>query len=251
MGTSGRLTRRGRLVAVAVVALLVAGTGVVVARSWLAGPDCVVDAGDRSVDLSRDQAETVTAALAPRERRKGLAARSVVRRRVPGISPDDAALVARAVTGRLHAGLSCRTGGAGTSEPDALDGNGLTTRAERVRTDLLARFGDLALGGYAPGGVHSGHMPGSAHYEGRAVDVFFRPGDAANQTRGWALAQYLVAHASRFAVQTVIFDDQIWSADRAADGWRHYVVPDPQNAHNAAERAILEHRDHVHYDVTD
>ena len=31
------------------------------------------------------------------------------------------------------------------------------------------------LGGFDPDGVSSGHVEGSTHYEGRAIDVFFRP----------------------------------------------------------------------------
>ena len=235
---------------VAVVVLLLAVGSVAAARTMMSSPDCQVSADGRSVDLSRAQAEKVTTALAPRVRH-GRPAAASVRRALPDLSATDASAVAQAVTGQRHGALSCRHGGAGTSEADGLDGNGLTARAERVRSDVQARFGDLPLGGFAPGGVHSGHMPGSAHYEGRAIDVFFRPVNRADKTRGWALAQYLVAQASRLAVQTVIFDDQIWTADRAREGWRHYVVPDPQNAHNPAQLAILQHRDHVHVDVTD
>ncbi len=51
------------------------------------------------------------------------------------------------------------------------------------------------MGGFAPGGVSSGHSPGSAHYEGRAVDVFVRPVTVPNRQHGWAVAQYLVANA--------------------------------------------------------
>lgn len=243
------MTRRGRIVVTVVVLLLVAGTGAVVARSLLAGPDCVVSAGSASVDLTRAQAEAVTTGLAPRVRPRGLSATAAVRRAAPDLSAPDALLVAQAVTGQRAGALSCRHGGAGGSASDRLDGNGLTARAERVRTDLRARFGDLPLGGFAPGGVHAGHMRGSAHYEGRAVDVFFRPADEANRARGWALAQYLVANAQRLSIATVIFDDQIWTATQGSRGWRHYVVPDPQNAHNARELAILQHRDHVHVDV--
>ena len=87
-------------------------------------------------------------------------------------------------------------------------------RADAVRRDLLARFPDLPLGGFAPGGVSTGHMEGSAHYEGRAIDVFVRPVSAANRTRGWAIAQYLVSQADRLAIRTVIFDDRIWTAGR-------------------------------------
>ena len=242
------MTRRGRIV-IAVVVLLLVGGSVAVARAMLKDPGCQVTWGGRTVNLSRAEAEAVTTAVAPQVRAKGSSAADLVRRAAPNLSRDDAAFVAQAATGQRHAALYCSSGGASTSEPLDLDSRGLTARAERVRTDMFAKFGDLPLGGFAPGGVHDGHMPGSAHYEGRAIDVFFRPINAANRNQGWALAQYLVANARRLAIATVIFDDQIWTADRAAGGWRHYVVPDPQNAHNAAEREILEHRDHVHVDV--
>ena len=88
-------------------------------------------------------------------------------------------------------------------------------------------------------------MKGSAHYDGRAVDVFVRPVSAPNKRNGWAIASYLVAHASRLDVDHVIFDKRIWSAGgRSEEGWRDY---DPGD--RAGDRAVLEHRDHVHVDV--
>ena len=66
--------------------------------------------------------------------------------------------------------------------------------------------------------------------------------DDANQQRGWALAQYVVAHADRLDVQTVIFDDRIWRAGRDS-AWRDYRAP------TGGDPVILEHRDHVHVDV--
>jgi hypothetical protein len=123
--------------------------------------------------------------------------------------------------------------------------SGLTKRAERVRRDLERAFGDLPLGGFAPGGVKDGHMEGSAHYDGRAIDVFVRPVNPDNNRRGWAIAQYLVAHADRLQVQHVIFDDRIWTEGSLSEkGWRDY---DPGD--QPGDRAVLEHRDHVHVDV--
>jgi hypothetical protein len=113
-----------------------------------------------------------------------------------------------------------------------------------VRRDLLRVFGELPTGGYAAGGVSAGHMKGSAHYDGRAVDVFVRPVSAPNKRKGWAIASYLVAHASRLQVDHIIFDKRIWSAGRSEQGWRDY---DPGD--RAGDRAVLEHRDHVHVDV--
>ena len=91
-------------------------------------------------------------------------------------------------------------------------------------------------------------MEGSAHYEGRAIDVFVRPINAENRKRGWAIASYLVANADRLEINTLIFDDRIWKAGSRSDsGWTDYRVP----SSSGGDRAILEHRDHVHVDVVD
>ena len=133
-------------------------------------------------------------------------------------------------------------------EPQTQGASGLTPRAERVRASLEAAFGPLSLGGFDPGGVTTGHMPGSTHYEGRAVDVFVRPVTEDSRRRGWAVASYLVAHAERLALGNVIFDGRIWSSGgESEEGWRPYTPP--RSGSTEAEQAILEHRDHVHVDV--
>jgi hypothetical protein len=176
-----------------------------------------------------------------------VAAQEVQRSGFPDAYADheaDARALASALTGNSPEGFSCRLGKADAG-PAAQRGSGLTARADAVRRDLLARFPDAPLGGFAPGGVSAGHMTGSAHYEGRAIDVFVRPVSAANRTRGWAIAQYLVSQADRLDLATVIFDDRIWTAGRSSgDGWRDYDPPE-----RAGDPAILEHRDHVHVDV--
>lgn len=151
--------------------------------------------------------------------------------------------VASALTGYSPAALSCRVDEPQDSGQGPL-GNGLTENAGAVLDDVERAFGALPAGGFAAGGVRSGHAPGSAHYEGRAVDFFFRPVNDVNSRRGWALAQYLVANADRLVVRTVIFDDRIWTAARSGDGWREYAEPD-----SAGDPAILRHLDHVHVDV--
>lgn len=75
-----------------------------------------------------------------------------------------------------------------------------------------AVFGERSLGGFAPGGVSNGHMSGSAHDEGRALDVFVRPVSADNLRRGWAVAAYL-ARADGLGIRT-IFDGRIWTEVR-------------------------------------
>jgi hypothetical protein len=157
----------------------------------------------------------------------------------------DGRALASALTGYSPHRFSCVVDAATDLDAQKPRQDGLTRRAEKVRANLQRAFGALPLGGFAAGGVSTGHMKGSAHYDGRAVDVFVRPVDAANKRTGWAIASYLVAHASRLDIDHVIFDKRIWTAgDRSKEGWRDY---DPGNA--PGDRAILEHRDHVHVDV--
>ncbi|WP_205471293.1 hypothetical protein [Nocardioides sp. SYSU D00038] len=182
-----------------------------------------------------------------------VAAQAVQRSAYPDAYADheaDARVLASALTGHSPAALSCRL------DPDVADGNprlrasGLTARAEEVRRDLDARFPDAPLGGFEPGGVSTGHQQGSAHYEGRAIDLFVRPISAANRVRGWAIAQYLVTQAERLRIRTLIFDGRIWTSGfRSGDGWRDYDVD--TDGRPAGTAAILEHRDHVHVDVHD
>ncbi len=161
----------------------------------------------------------------------------------------DGRAVASAMSGYSDAAFTCVVHAPDVSAQQEQPG-GLTRRADAVRADLAAAFGDLPLGGFAPGGVTAGHMRGSAHYEGRAIDIFFRPVSAENVRRGWVVAQYLVANARRLTISHVIFDGRIWSAgNRSQEGWRPYVPPQGTAGASASTLAVLEHRDHVHVDV--
>jgi hypothetical protein len=239
------------LAAVVVIVVLVLSALVLLAGRWFPGAaDCTATLRTRTVELSTEQAQTA-ASIGARAVRLRLPLRRVsdAVADVLDLSGGDARVVARALTGRTPHAFTCLHGGADQGESGRLDRAGLTHRAEVVRHDLVRAFGPLQVGGFAPGGVTSGHMPGSAHYEGRAVDVFFRPINHRHRTRGWAMAQYLVAHAERLKIDTVIFDGHIWTARRAGEGWRRYQ-PDT-SGRSAQVAAILEHRDHVHVDVAD
>lgn len=158
----------------------------------------------------------------------------------------DARVLASALTGQSKSVFSCTVNTHDVPQ-QTMGANGLTPRAELVRKDLLRTFGKLSTGGYAAGGVRTGHMEGSAHYDGRAVDVFVRPISRANTTKGWAMAQYLVARAKLLNIKTVIFSDMIWTAGGQSDsGWRHYTPPE-----RSGDPKILRHLDHVHVDVLD
>ena len=160
---------------------------------------------------------------------------------------EGARALASALTGWSPHRFSCVA-----DEPDVTaesqGEDGLTARARQVRRSIESAFGPQSLGGFAPGGVTAGHMPGSTHYEGRAVDVFVRPVDEVNRRLGWAVAAYLVAHAERLTLGNVIFDGRIWTSGRSSEeGWREYRPP--REGSTPEEQAVLEHRDHVHVDV--
>jgi hypothetical protein len=158
----------------------------------------------------------------------------------------DARVLASALTGQSKSVFSC-TVNTGSVPQEKAGPDGLTPRADAVRKDLARTFGKLSTGGYAAGGVSTGHMEGSAHYDGRAVDVFVRPISAAHTTKGWAMAQYLVARADLLKIKTVIFSDKIWTAGGKSDsGWRDYTPPE-----RSGDPKILRHLDHVHVDVLD
>ncbi len=235
-----------------VVVLVLVLSAIVLVRSSLPGAqDCTVTVGGRTVELGRDDSEDA-ATLAARGVRNKVAFRTTTARLGDALhlSDRDAVAVASSLTGRSRRALTCSHGGSDADEEsDRLSSSGLTKRAGAVRRDLERAFGGQKVGGFAPGGVTTGHTAGSAHYEGRAVDVFFRPVSPRNKTRGWAIAQYLVAHAERLSVNTVIFDGRIWTDRRSSQGWRSYQ-PDT-SGRSAQTAAVLEHRDHVHVDVAD
>jgi hypothetical protein len=155
----------------------------------------------------------------------------------------EARALASALMGHSAAAFSCSVRPA-SYDAQRMGAAGLTPRAAVMLRQLEQAFGPQRTGGYAPGGVREGHAEGSAHYEGRAVDVFFRPVTADQRQRGWAAAQWLVANADRLGVATVIYDNRIWTARRSGQGWRAYVPPG-----GPTDNPTLRHEDHVHVDV--
>jgi hypothetical protein len=259
-----RVTRRGRRILLAVALALTLLTGGVAVRllgvpdAWLPaalhGPRCTLTTPDGVQPLELDAARRLTSTALAAVTTGG---RPATTHAAPAAAATTAAdqteaahdATALAALRTADAALNCRLSGAERRARKALPRQpegpaGLTPRADAVRRAMLDAGGTLPLGGYAPGGVTTGHMPGSAHYEGRAIDVFFRPVSAANSRHGWLLAQWLVAHAGELDVQNVIFDDRIWSASASSSGWRPYVPPQ-----GISRNPVLRHLDHVHVDV--
>lgn len=273
-----RLTRRGRLtITISVtVLLIVAGTTYAISRTsagsalgFAADRPCrvVVDTETLSWSTHRAMTATTIAAVGRRigatengiaaavarglrgsdDRVVDAAAARDIYRQLPGkASPSTASRdLAIALLGGRGPALTCSV----PVLPDllraeTLDETGLTPRARAVREAMREVFGNQPTGGFAPGGVSSGHVEGSAHYEGRAIDVFFRPINQLNQRLGWQQAQWAVAHAGELRLATIIFDRHVWSAERASSGWRDYVYPD-----GPTDNPILLHEDHLHIDV--
>jgi hypothetical protein len=152
--------------------------------------------------------------------------------------------VARSLRGYVPMALAC-TATLPPAARQAMEANGLTPRANTMWEAVKGVFGPLPAGGFAPGGVRTGHMPGSAHYEGRAVDFLYRPITPRSLRHGWVLAQWAEAHATRLQIAHVIFDARIWTPGPWAQRtWQPYTVPD-----GPATNPTLLHEDHVHIDV--
>lgn len=276
-----RLTRRGRLTitltvsclffAAACTAYTLTRTPVGPALGLGTSPPCALTAGDRTLEWSRERAMTATTVAAVGQRvgasENGVA--TALARALRG--PDDRVLnaaaardvyrvltdttrpsardldVSRALLGHDGPALSCtvRTPALAVDlKQETPIASGLTPRADALRLAMREVFDKQILGGFAPRGIDSGHVEGSAHYEGRAIDVFFRPVSAENTRRGWLQAHWAVAHADRMQLATIIFDRHIWSAARSASGWRDYEHPD-----GPTDNPVLLHEDHVHLDV--
>ena len=80
----------------------------------------------------------------------------------------------------------------------------------------------------------------SVHAVGRALDISIkRLNGAADNTKGDAVANYLIAHAEEIGIQLVIWDNSVWIAQRAAGKkLSNYTGPDP-------------HTDHIHAELSD
>ena len=240
------LTRRGRLVVTLCVTFALLAAAVPVALAVLGGgigPACRLRVGGEAVRLDRVEAESATRLAAAAERGGtgvvGLA--QALTRELPTLAPvDRRTTAARAMLGYDGGALSCRAEKAAGPRQTA-EANGLTPRANALRLAIRGDFGPQSLGGFEPGGVDSGHVEGSAHYEGRAIDAFFRPVTAENTRKGWLFAQWAVAHAETLAIATVIFDRRIWTADGVHREWRDYHHPD-----GPTSNPVLLHLDHVH-----
>lgn len=122
---------------------------------------------------------------------------------------------------------------------------GLTNAAQYMWDQVDARFGFIPFGGFAPGGVSTGHSENSKHYQGKAIDFFFKPYKKASKVaKGWTFANWAVANAQRLGITNVIYQDRIWSSNSSFKGWQNFVP-----TYGDLKNATIRHLDHVHIDV--
>jgi hypothetical protein len=215
--------------------------------------DCWVPAGAGNVSLTGEQARALTTRAAELVRTTRDTGRLVQRlaasvRSTAGVDAGTSREVAGALAGLPRAPRLVCAWARAAVEPQQPGPSGLVPRARQLRAAWTEVFGYIPAGGFASGGVHTGHVDGSAHYEGRAMDVFFRPlGDREQHRRGWVFAQWVLAHAADHRVLSIIYDDHIWTSWAAGFGWRDYVHPGATMRHRGT--SILRHLDHVHVAV--
>jgi uncharacterized protein YgiM (DUF1202 family) len=105
--------------------------------------------------------------------------------------------------------------------------SGLTNNAVRVHRAVCAAFPSVTTYGGIRGG--SGN-----HGTGHAVDIMVSGGT------GDAIAAYVRAYAAQLGVTEVIWEQRIWTTQRASDGWRWM---------SDRGSATDNHYDHVHVTV--
>lgn len=117
--------------------------------------------------------------------------------------------------------------GAKCSKAGGLESN-LTAKAAKVLRAVCGKFTKVSsYGGYRPGA-------GSYHGSGRAIDIMVS-GDY-----GWEIANWARSNAKQLGIIEVIYEQKIWTTQRAGDGWR---------AMSDRGGATANHYDHVHLSI--
>jgi hypothetical protein len=108
--------------------------------------------------------------------------------------------------------------------PDPSVENGLTDSAVYVYRSVCHAFPQItSYGGWDAHGEHA---------SGKALDIM-----TSDKALGDQIAAFLQSHSSELHLYDVIWWDQIWTPERASEGWRYY------GDHGSA---TANHMDHVH-----
>lgn len=162
------------------------------------------------------------------------------------------------------AAAAVRTPAVPANLPAAIEG--LSPYEPQVSCNPVAMPGAVALGdllratypGTSYGVARACWSDGmtSEHYEGRAVDWMISLRDPAQAAEARAVLDWLLrpdaqgrpyANARRLGVMYLIWDDHIWGAYRASEGWRPYSTC---AAHQERSSDTTCHRDHIHISLS-
>jgi hypothetical protein len=124
----------------------------------------------------------------------------------------DATVLSDAFTGDSAAALTCTL--TTTSAPkQSAGGDGLTARADAVKSALVNAFTYGTIGNYASDGTGFEVTPTAA--QGRSVTQW-----------GWAYAQWAVAHSNDLAIGQVVYGGKVWSITNGSAGWQSWSGAD-------------------------
>ncbi|WP_139650953.1 SH3 domain-containing protein [Tessaracoccus massiliensis] len=142
----------------------------------------------------------------------------------PKAAPQEAGKQASSAAG---ASSSSGFSGAACEKAGGLERN-LTDRTATVLRAVCAEFPKASsYGGYRPDSD-------SYHGSGRAIDVMV------SGEYGWQIAKWARNNASSLGIVEVIYEQKIWTSQRAGDGWRGMANRGSTSAN---------HYDHVHISV--
>ncbi|HET9872961.1 MAG TPA: M23 family metallopeptidase [Propionibacteriaceae bacterium] len=162
---------------------------------------------------------------------------ALFRSKAPAGSPQAQAALNSAMCGNAGAAACPATGMAIEAglTPDALR----VLRCLKQRWPQLTDFGGI---GDRPANVDRDHQ------EGRAVDTMIPQYQTKSGGHlGSTIASWVVANHARLGVKYVIWDTQIWSVQRATQGWRRCGTAQASCFAGVGDTAA--HRDHVHVSV--
>ena len=150
---------------------------------------------------------------------------------------DEAAQLVERLTSQS---LDCPTGLAADCPPTGRSVEaGLQPDAVLVVRCAVAHFQIASIGGLAT----SGHIAGSDHYTGRAVDLMIDDwATPAGVAFGDRVAAYFIANAGRFGITYIIWRARIWTTERPY--WRTYTHP------SGSANPTLLHLNHLHISVS-
>jgi hypothetical protein len=123
----------------------------------------------------------------------------------------DGRTVASALSGYSPAAFSCVVHASDVAK-ERRPAGGRARRALAVRRAVTRAFGPLPM--------TTGEASSDA-FKGRTLSIPLPSRSADSRRRGWVLASYLVANASRLSIERVTFDSRVWhDGPLSAHAWR-------------------------------